>query len=224
MFGFKKRNKYDDLFNNIIQCGKEIAELALMSYTKEETAETPENLRWKHSQRWCEFCATIPLFSFIVSFEDQKRGFQPPSTAQTLYFQTIEDMLHDYFARDRYSYSVNLKQCIPLESERRIVCGVLGITDDVNTSMDVVLGVLFPTRYRRYYRDWHDAFMAVKRLGAGRSQAEAPAIRVLADLRGVQVADNLVGLLPRVFLGNSMFVEGKLTLFSLYYHEVSNQR
>jgi hypothetical protein len=149
-----------------------------------------DSLQWEHAQRWCLFSGTISAFAFVVTFESFLGQATTLSAEQIIFFKSIENMLFNLYREDSDEYTVQLCQCLPLMTERREVCDTFDIKEDTYVTMDLILGIIFPRRSHRYQMDWATGFPPSKGFDG---IAEYAAMRLAADLMGVETTGSLAG-------------------------------
>src|SRR5205807_1342436 len=102
--------------------------------------------------------------------------------------------------------------------ERTLMRETCGMEGNVLTPRDNILGVIFPSRYRKYYSDWHTGFVSVLEHRPHKMISEYVAMRIEADLKGIATPASLVGRYAyELNLDSFGFVQAALTEFTLSY-------
>jgi len=179
MFGFGNRNKGEDAIPLIINAGKDVSAW----FMHEDT------LQWEHANLWTAMCGTIPAFACVIVHEIHKSGEKTLSLNQRDFFKSIENYLFKVYKLDADSFVMPIRTCLPLLYERQEVCKDFGVTEDTLVTMAMIMGIIFPNRLRRYQRDWVAGFSS----NSIHAPAEYAAMRLAADLTGIETPESLVG-------------------------------
>jgi len=184
MFGFqKKRKRLGVTISLITGGGHEVS-----TRFKDE-----KYLQWEHAQLWTSFCGTIPALAFVITHELFKNSSPSLKMAQHAFISATEEALFNIYRQYAKGKTVRIRDCLPLASERLEVCRTCGTSEDTYVTMDMILGIIFPKRLHNYQIDWAAGFTS------GRLDALTPysAMRLAADISGVQTPQSLVGKTAR---------------------------
>ena len=85
--------------------------------------------------------------------------------------------------------NVRVRDALPLRSERSMFCNAHPATEDTKVRMSMLLGIIFSNRSKNYQRDWAAGWIS----NGVHAPAEYAAMRLAADLTGIETPDSLQG-------------------------------
>jgi hypothetical protein len=178
------------------------------------------SLQWHGAERWVLYCATIPAFALVIKFEMFGELSLVPTPAQDAFFKSVEDKLFEGYRQRHPDTHGTLHECLPLRSEREHVCRALTTDKDTMVAFDLLLGIIFPNRLRRYQRDWGCGFASPGVHGL----PEYAAMRFAADMTGIETPSSLEGYTAHDLgiekYGSALIV---LTEFAASYMKARNE-
>ncbi|MEX2581627.1 MAG: hypothetical protein WD342_21395 [Verrucomicrobiales bacterium] len=178
MFGSNRRKK------RVAEAFRQIAEGC--ADTSKWLAHEDE-LQWAPAQMWTMFCASLPAFSFVIYSERTRNAND--ADAQKFISEVSNSLFvffHEYSKKNR---NIPLRNLIPVASERQRICSETDLSENMNTDMETVIRILFPSRMQTYQQDFAEGMQAT----GVHAPFDLPAMRLAAHLVGIETPTSLAG-------------------------------